>query len=167
MLSPADAGYVGLYPCAFVGLVLLHRARGGDRRRLGVDGAVGALALTALGSTLLYGPLADALAAPTGIVTNLAYPLGDLLLYGPLADALAAPTGIVTNLAYPLGDLLLLGLLGGGVAMTGWRLRGAYAWIAAGRAVFAVSDALYVYTNQPAPTATAGSSTRAGRSRRS
>ena len=140
MLSPADAGYVGLYPCAFVGLVLLHRARGGDRRRLGVDGAVGALALTALGSTLLY---------------------------GPLADALAAPTGIVTNLAYPLGDLLLLGLLGGGVAMTGWRLRGAYAWIAAGRAVFAVSDALYVYTNQPAPTATAGSSTRAGRSRRS
>ena len=31
--------------------------------------------------------------------------------------------------------------------MTGWRLRGAWAWIAAGLAVFAVSDALWVYTN--------------------
>ncbi len=119
--SPADAGYLGLYPCALAGLYLLFRARGGaGRRSLWVDGAVGALALTALGSTLLY---------------------------GPMTDALIGTTGAMTNLAYPLGDLLLLGLIGGAVAMTGWRLRGAWAWIAAGLAVFAVSDALWVYTN--------------------
>ena len=46
---------------------LLYRARGGrGGRSLWVDGAIGALALAALGSTLLYGPLTDALAAPTG-----------------------------------------------------------------------------------------------------
>src|SRR5436190_2869799 len=99
--SPADVGYLGLYPCAFIGLVVLFRARGGgDGRRLWVDGAIGALALTALGGTLLY---------------------------GPLTDALSGPTGVVTNLAYPLGDLLLLGLVGGAVTMTGWRLHGAWA----------------------------------------
>ena len=76
-----------------------YRARGGgDGRSLWVDGAIGALALTALGSTLLY---------------------------GPLTDALSGPTGVLTNLAYPLGDLLLLGFVGGAVAMTGWRLHGA------------------------------------------
>ncbi len=119
--SPADVGYLGLYPCAFAGLCLLFRARGGgDGRSLWVDGAIGALALTALGSTLLY---------------------------GPLTDALADPTGAATNLAYPLGDLLLLGLVGGAVAMTGWRLHGAWAWIASGLALFAASDALWAYTN--------------------
>ena len=119
--SPADIGYLGLYPFAFAGLVLLYRVRGGaEKRSLWVDGAVGALALAALGSTLLY---------------------------GPLTDALSEPSGVVTNLAYPLGDLLLLGLLGGAMAMTGWRLHGAWAWIAAGLAVFAASDALWVYTN--------------------
>ena len=44
--------------------------------------------------------------------------------------------------------------------MTGWRLHGAWAWIAAGLAVFAASDALYVYTNAVGTTATGGSSTR-------
>jgi two-component system cell cycle response regulator len=118
--TPADAGYLGLYPFAFAGLLLLYRARGGgDARSLWVDGAVGALALTALGSTLLY---------------------------GPLTDALSGTSAVATNLAYPLGDLLLAGLVGGAVAMTGWRLHGAWAWIAAGLALFAVSDALYLYT---------------------
>ena len=120
-LSPADIGYLALYPFAFAGLVLLFRARGdGYGRSLWVDGAIGALALTALGATLLYHPLADALAG--------------------------SPAAVATNLAYPLGDLLLLGLVGGAVAMTG-RVHGAWAWIAAGLAVLAVSDALYVYTN--------------------
>jgi diguanylate cyclase (GGDEF)-like protein/putative nucleotidyltransferase with HDIG domain len=119
--SPADLGYLGLYPCALAGLFLLFRARGGaGRRGLWVDGAVGALALTALGSTLLY---------------------------GPMTDALIGTTAAMTTLAYPLGDLLLLGLIGGAVAMTGWRLHGAWAWIAAGLGVFAVSDALWVYTH--------------------
>ncbi len=121
ILSPADIGYLALYPFAFAGLVLLFRARGGgDARSLWVDGAIGALALAALGATLLYAPLAGALAGPQA--------------------------GVATNLAYPLGDLLLLGLVGGAVAMTG-RVHGAWAWIAAGLAVLAVSDALYVYMN--------------------
>ncbi|MEA2219319.1 MAG: hypothetical protein QOJ35_1945 [Solirubrobacteraceae bacterium] len=120
--SPADIGYLGLYPGVYAGLVLLYRARGGaDRRSLWVDGAVGALALAAVAATMLYGPLVGALAG--------------------------APDEVATNLAYPVGDLLLLALVGGAVAMTGWRLGGTWAWIAAALAIFAVSDALYLYTN--------------------
>ena len=50
--SPADIGYLALYPGVYAGLVLLYRTRGGaDRRSLWVDGAVGALALAALAAT--------------------------------------------------------------------------------------------------------------------
>ena len=122
LLSPADVGYLAMYPFAFAGLVLLYRARVDcDGHRLWVDGAIGALTITALGATLLHRPLTDALAG--------------------------SATVAAASLAYPLGDLLLLGLVGGAVAMAGRRLHGAWAWIAAGLAVFAVSDALYVYTN--------------------
>ena len=65
--SPADIGYLGLYPCAFAGLSCSTApAAVRDRRSLWVDGAIGALALTALGSTLLYGPMTDALVGTTG-----------------------------------------------------------------------------------------------------
>jgi len=122
LLSPADVGYLAMYPFAFAGLVLLYRARvDGDGHRLWVDGAIGALTITALAATLLHRPLTDALAG--------------------------SATVAAASLAYPLGDLLLLGLVGGAVAMAGRRMHGAWAWIAAGLAVFAVSDALYVYTN--------------------
>jgi diguanylate cyclase (GGDEF)-like protein len=121
-LSPADAGYLALYPCGFAGLVMLYRARGdGDVRSLWVDGAIGALALAALGATLLFDPLAGALSGPA--------------------------LGAATSLAYPLGDLLLLSLLGGAVAMTGGRLRGAWVWIAAALAILATTDGLWTYTN--------------------
>jgi two-component system cell cycle response regulator len=120
--SPADVGYLGLYPGVYAGLVLLYRARGGsDRSSLWVDGAVGALALAALAATMLYGPLVDALAG--------------------------SPDEVATNLAYPLGDLLLLALVGGAVAMTGWRLGGTWAWIAVALVIFAVADGMYLYTN--------------------
>jgi two-component system cell cycle response regulator len=120
--SPADVGYLALYPPLCAGLVLLYRAHGGgEQRSLWVDGAICALAMSALAATLLYGPL-------TGALT------------GPGAE-------VATNLAYPLGDLLVLGLVGGVAAMTGWRLRGPWAWIAGGLVVFALSDALYLYTN--------------------
>ena len=83
LLSPADAGYLALYPFVFAGLVLLYRARGGgDGRSLWVDGAIGALAPAALGATLLDEPLTGALSASAAAATSLAYPLGDLLLLG-------------------------------------------------------------------------------------
>src|ERR1044072_3416033 len=39
--SPADVGYLGLYPCAFVGLVVLFRARGGGGGRRPWGGGAG------------------------------------------------------------------------------------------------------------------------------
>ena len=110
-----------LYPGLFAGLVLLYRARGGGRGRSWVDGALGALAMTAIAAALVYGPLVDA-------------------LHGATLE-------VAVGLAYPLGDLLLLGLVGGAVAMSGWRMGGAWAWIAGALAIFAVCDALYAYTN--------------------
>ena len=119
--SAADAGYLGLYPGLFAGLVLLFAARGGGRGRSWVDGALGALAMTAIAAALVYGPLVDA-------------------LHGATLE-------VAVGLAYPLGDLLLLGLVGGALAMSGWRMVGAWAWIAGALAIFAVCDALYAYTN--------------------
>jgi len=118
--SIADVGYLGLYPCFFGGLALLARARGAATTRgLWVDGAIGALAVAALAATLLF----DAIVEGTG----------------------GSAATVATNLAYPLADLLLVALAAGVLAMNGWKLGSAWCWIAAALAVFAVSDALYLY----------------------
>jgi two-component system cell cycle response regulator len=118
--SLADAGYLALYPLFYAGLWLLVRARVvTTSRTLWVDAVIGALAVTALSATLLY----DAIVTSTS---------------GPAAS-------VVTNLAYPIADLLVVALAAGVLGMSGWKLNSAWGWIAGGLAVFAVTDALYLY----------------------
>ncbi len=120
--SFADAGYLALYPLAYAGVVLLFRSR---VARVGlslwVDGLIGALSVAALAATLVFG----AVVSGTG----------------------GARLAVATNLAYPLADLLLVAFAVGALAMTGWSLRSAWAWLAGGLLVFAATDALYLYGN--------------------
>ena len=118
--SPADIGWLLSYPLIYAALALLYKSRvRGSGRVLWIDGAIGALAVAALGAAVLF----QAVLQSTG---------------GPALT-------VATNLAYPLADLLMLGLVVGVLATTGWRSAGAWGWIAGGLAVFAVADGLYLY----------------------
>ncbi len=118
--SPADIGYLGLYPPMYAGLVLLLRSRvRGAHATFWVDGLIGALAVGALAAAFVF----HAVLQGTG----------------------GSPAAIATNLAYPLADLLLGALVVGVLSVTGWRLNSAWAWLATGLAVFVITDSLYLY----------------------
>ncbi len=120
MPSPADAGYLLFYPPTYAALALLSRSRiRGRSNALWIDGAIGALAVGAVGAAILF----DAVLQSTG---------------GPAVT-------VATNLGYPLADLLMLALVVAVVGMTGWRKAGVWGWIAGGMATFAVADGLYLY----------------------
>jgi two-component system cell cycle response regulator len=117
--SPADAGYLSIYPGSYVALVLLLRARAGRiPSNLWLDGLISALAITALGAALVFGVVAS---------TD-----------GSLAT-------VATNLAYPLGDLTLFAFVVAVITVTGWRPGRTWVLIAAGFALFAVIDTVYLY----------------------
>ncbi|MGI8593128.1 MAG: hypothetical protein ACR2ML_01955, partial [Solirubrobacteraceae bacterium] len=118
--SPADIGYLGLYPPMYAGLALLLRSRvRGAHATFWVDGLIGALAVGALAAAFVF----HAVLQSTG----------------------GSPAAIATNLAYPLADLLLGALVVGVLSVTGWRLNSAWAWLATGLAVFVITDSLYLY----------------------
>ncbi len=54
---------------------------------------------------------------------------------------------VATNLAYPLADLVLVAFAVGALAMTGWSLRSASAWLAGGLLVFAATDVLHLHAS--------------------
>jgi diguanylate cyclase (GGDEF)-like protein len=118
--SIADPFYLAFYPVSYVALALLLRARI-DRFRgnLWVDGVIAALAVAALGAAVVF----DKVISTTG----------------------GSPLVVATNLAYPLADLLLLALVVATFALTGWRFDRTWALVAAGFAVFAVTDSIYLY----------------------
>jgi two-component system cell cycle response regulator len=117
--SFADAGYLSIYPAAYVGLVLLLRARA---PRLGsmlwLDGVVCAFASAAVGAALVLGVVAGTEGSFAAVATNLAYPLGDLIM-----------------LAFVIAVMVITGRTTGAT----WRL------LALALAVFGVSDTLYLY----------------------
>jgi two-component system cell cycle response regulator len=118
--SVADPFYLAFYPVSYAALALLLRAR--MRRfqgNLWFDGVIAALAVAALGAAVIF----DEVLSTTG---------GSSLV-------------VATNLAYPLADLLLLSLVVAMFALTGWRFDRTWAFVAAGYAVFAVTDAVYLY----------------------
>ena len=136
--SLADALYLGLYPCCFVGLLLLARCRAGRLPwMLWVDGLIVALGFAAVASALVYGRVLDG----TG---------GD-------------PLTVATNLAYPMSDILLLGLVAGLLGVFG--LRGWRAWSAVicGFALLGVADTIYLWRVATAATRSAACSTPPGR----
>jgi diguanylate cyclase (GGDEF)-like protein len=118
--SPADAGYLLFYPFTYASLVLLVRSRS-DRFAPGIwlEGLIGALAVAAIGSALLEKPIESA----TG----------------------GKPLTVALNLAYPLTDIVLFALVVGVMVLTGRRNAGTWLVAALGFAVFAITDALYLY----------------------
>jgi diguanylate cyclase (GGDEF)-like protein len=118
--SISDPFYLAFYPVSYVALALLLRARI-DRFRgnLWLDGVIASLAVAALGAAVVF----DEVISTTG----------------------GSPLVVATNLAYPLADLLLLALVVAMFALTGWRFDRTWALVAAGFAVFAVSDSIYLY----------------------
>ncbi|HKH65145.1 MAG TPA: HD domain-containing phosphohydrolase [Solirubrobacterales bacterium] len=117
--SPADAGFLGFYPAAFAGLVLLLRARAPQLEPLAwVDGLIGALAVAGVAAALIFPPVLEALGG--------------------------SPAGVAVSLAYPCADLVLLGLLSGAFAASKWRTRSSWLLIAAALLLFAAADVVYL-----------------------
>ena len=118
--SVSDPFYLAFYPVSYVALALLLRARI-DRFQgnLWLDGVIASRAVAALGAAVIF----DKVISTTG----------------------GSPLVVATNLAYPLADLLLLALVVAMFALTGWRIDRTWALVAAGFAVFAVSDSVYLY----------------------
>lgn len=118
--SLSDAGYLLFYVGAYTMIVLLVR----DHLRtfhagVWLDGAIGALAVAAVGAALVLEPV---------IHTT----------HGSLAS-------VATNLAYPLGDLFLITLVVGVFALSGWRPGRTWLLIGIGFATLAIADSIYVF----------------------
>jgi two-component system cell cycle response regulator len=117
--SLADACWLGVTPSFYLGVVLLVRERMPHLdSRLWLDGIVAALTTGAISAALVFG----ALEVSTG---------GD-------------PAAVATNLAYPLFDMILLASVIGAMAAGRSRLDRSWMWFAAGIAVFAVADSVYL-----------------------
>jgi len=118
--SLTDASHLLLFPAAYMGIVLLVRARVPRfHASLWLDGAIGALAVSAIGAALLYPAIENATQ-------------GDV-------------SAVATNIAYPLGDLLPFGFVIGAVALTGWRPGRGFVVIALGLVVNGVANAILLY----------------------
>jgi two-component system, cell cycle response regulator len=118
--SPSDLFYLAFYPVSYVALGLLFRARMERfRGNLWLDGVIASLAVAALGSAVIF----DEVISTTG----------------------GSPLLVATNLAYPLADLLLLALVVAMFGLTGWRVDRTWGLVAAGFAVFAIADSVYLY----------------------
>jgi diguanylate cyclase (GGDEF)-like protein len=117
--SPADVGYLGFYPFAYAGLVLLVRSRLTEfRRTLWLDGLIGGLAVAALAVAVVFQAVLDQVGG--------------------------SPEAIATNLAYPLGDALLIALVVLVAGMSGWRPGREWLLIGLGLVVFFVGDSVYL-----------------------
>jgi diguanylate cyclase (GGDEF)-like protein len=117
--SLADAGYLLFYMAAYAALVLLVRAH--VRRfhaSVWLDGAIGGLAVAALGATLVLDPVIRS-------------------THGSFAV-------VATNLAYPLGDLLMMAFVVGVFALTGWRPGRTWVLIGVGFFMLAIADSIYL-----------------------
>jgi two-component system cell cycle response regulator len=117
--SPADIGYLGVYPLAFSGLILLLRTRAKHvSATLWVDGIIAALVVAAVGAAVVFQEV--------------------------LATVGGRPVSIATNLAYPLGDLFLLGIIATAYTLRRWRPDRGGLLLGLGITVFWTADSLYL-----------------------
>jgi diguanylate cyclase (GGDEF)-like protein len=120
--SLADAGYLGFYLPAYIGVGLLVREHVvGFVRSLWLDGLIAGLTVAALAS---------------GVVLELV-----LRSLGPHPGLHAA---VATNLAYPLGDTLLLAIVIGLASLSGWRLNRTWLLVGGGLLLFGIADSVYL-----------------------
>jgi two-component system, cell cycle response regulator len=118
--SIADACYLLMYPCFYIAITLLLRAR---VRAVGVaiwlDGIMGGLAIAALSASAFAGAI--------------------------IASSGGSPAVVITNLAYPMGDLVLLALVMGAFGLAAWRPGPAWVLLGLGMVVTAIGDTFFLY----------------------
>ena len=117
--SPADVGYVALYPLASVGLILLARSQL-KRVSLSVvlDALVASLAVCAVVSAFTV----------SRVITGIS----------------GSPAEVITNLSYPLGDLVLIVVVVATLSMVGWPADPVWWLLVAGFGLFAIADTAYL-----------------------
>jgi hypothetical protein len=88
--SYADIGFLSVYPPAYAAILLLLRGRVGRlHTSLWLDGAIGALAVAAVGTAVVFQAVLKVTGgSPAAVATNLAYPLADLTLIALVVWAL-------------------------------------------------------------------------------
>ncbi len=121
--SPADIGYLGFYPLMYFA-VIAGRSHRGTRVGAGswLDGLIGGAACATVAAALVLEPVVNATAGES-------------------------VPGALTDIAYPIGDAMLLAMLVVGSATVGWRSSRGLAGLAAGMAIFALADSLYIVEN--------------------
>lgn len=118
--SVSDAFWLAFYPPVSLAIVMLARKRlRGFRLSFLLDGVVGALAVGAVVTAIVFASVADATSANFW--------------------------GTVVNLSYPLADTVLLALAVGALIMMGGRTDRSLLLLAAGLLVFGASDSVYLY----------------------
>jgi diguanylate cyclase (GGDEF)-like protein len=117
--SFADAGFLGVYPAAYVALGLLVRNRVTRfTRSVWLDGLIAGLIVGACAVAVVFDSVAEK------------------------ASGGLAP--IATNLAYPIADALLIAVVIAVLALRSWSFDSSWLLIGAGFGVFAVSDSVYL-----------------------
>jgi two-component system, cell cycle response regulator len=118
----SDAFYLAGYPLMLAGIVAYVRSRVGRMSAIvWTDVAMGALCVTAIGSSLLLDYV--------------------------LANTTGTPFEIGVAVAYPALDLVILAVAAGAVALTGWRPGRALGLLALAIVSMAVGDGIYTYTS--------------------
>ncbi|HEX8205669.1 MAG TPA: HD domain-containing phosphohydrolase [Solirubrobacteraceae bacterium] len=118
--SVSDGLFLSFYPAAYAALALLVRRNVREfHASLWVDALLGALAVSAVASALLY----------------------EAVSVGIFGSGLE----VATLLAYPIGDVVLLAMVTGLLALSGWRPGATWSIIGLALALAAAGDAIYLY----------------------
>ncbi len=118
--SIADIGYLGFFPFAYAGFILLVRSRVPKlTAAVWLDGFTAVLAAGALGAAVVFEAV--------------------------LQSTTGSPAAVATNLAYPLGDVILIALVVGAFSLMSWRPGRAWLVLGAGLAVNAIGDSVYLF----------------------